>query len=81
MKKLTAALLASAMISGQAFAGGLAEPIVEPLVIEERAPTGTAAGIIVPILALVLFGLAITGGNGDSGDDGGDGGDGGDAVF
>jgi hypothetical protein len=71
MKKLTAALLASAMISGQAFAGGLAQPIVEPVVVvEERAPTGTAAGIIVPILALVLFGLAITGGNGD--DDVGD---------
>ncbi len=63
MKALKTSLLA--LLAGTpAFAGGLADPIVEPTVIEEEAATGSRAGILVPILAILLIGLALSN-NGD----------------
>lgn len=56
----TALLLAAALASGQAKAGGMAAPVMEPAVIEEESAATSRAGIIVPILALVLIGLAIS---------------------
>jgi len=45
------------------FAGGMAEPVMEPEVIEEETTAGSRAGIIVPILAVVLIAMAMSGGN------------------
>ena len=51
----TAAILAASV----GFAGGIAAPVMEPQVVEEER-ADSRAGIIVPILALVLLGLAIS---------------------
>lgn len=57
MKKVALAVALSAAAS-TAFAGGLDEPVVEPEIIVED--TGTAGGIIVPLMLLVLLGVAIS---------------------
>lgn len=59
MKKLAlAAVLAAA--ASNATAGSLAEPIVEPVIIEED--TGGSSGAwIVPVLLLALIGVAVAG--------------------
>ena len=57
MKKLVlaAALTASA---STAFAGGMAEPIIEaPVVVEET--TGSSAGIVVPLILLAVLVAAL----------------------
>ena len=52
MKKLVLAAALSAAAS-TAFAGSLAEPIVEaPVIVEET--TGSSAGILVPLILLAL---------------------------
>ena len=63
MNLLKASALAL-LVATPAFAGGMAEPVMEPEVIEEETTTRSNAGIIVPIMALVLFGLAMSGGDG-----------------
>jgi ABC-type proline/glycine betaine transport system permease subunit len=62
MKKLLAAALALPLVAGQATAGGLAEPIVEQE-IEQQTAAGSRAGILVPILALILIGFALSNDN------------------
>ncbi|MEM9248499.1 MAG: hypothetical protein AAGB05_07360 [Pseudomonadota bacterium] len=57
MKKVALAVALSAAAS-TAFAGGLDEPIVEPEIIVED--TSTAGGILVPLLLLVLVGVAVS---------------------
>jgi hypothetical protein len=57
-----AALALSIVMAGPALAGGLALPILEEEV-EQQAAAGSRAGILVPILALVLIGLAVSGGD------------------
>jgi hypothetical protein len=58
MKKIAlAAVLAVAASS--AFAGGYSEPMIEPEVIVEDT-TSSAAGIVVPIVALILFAAVAT---------------------
>jgi hypothetical protein len=70
-----AALALSAMLVNPAFAGGMAEPIMEEE-IEQQAAAGSRAGILVPILALILIGLAISDGDDDTpGSPGGGGGE------
>lgn len=56
MKKFA---LAAALVVGatSAFAGGLAEPVVEAPVV--AAATSSSAGILVPLILLVLVGAAI----------------------
>ena len=57
MKKL---VLAAAMTvaASSAFAGSLADPIIEaPVVVEEA--TGSSAGVLVPMLILVLVAAAL----------------------
>jgi hypothetical protein len=63
--KTTALALLAATPS---FAGGMAEPVMEPEVIEEETTAGSRAGIIVPILAIVLIGLAMSNGNDSPGE-------------
>lgn len=53
---------ALALAAGAAQAGGLAEPVMEPSVVEETAGS-SAAGIVVPILLLLLIAAAASGGS------------------
>lgn len=57
MKKLALAAALSVVATG-AFAGGVVEPVVEPVVIVEDTST-SAGGILVPLLALVLIAAAV----------------------
>jgi hypothetical protein len=61
--RIAAALFSAALIIHPAFAGGMAEPVMEPAVIEEETTAGSNAGILVPIFALVMFGLAVSSGD------------------
>jgi hypothetical protein len=61
MKRHFAALLLStALGANAALAGGMAEPVMEPAAIAEDSAQGSRAGILVPILALVMIGLAMS---------------------
>lgn len=56
MKKLAlAAALSVAASTG--FAGGLEEPVVEPIIIEEDTG-GTNAAFVIPLVLLALIGVA-----------------------
>ncbi len=61
--RIAAALVSAALIVHPALAGGLAEPMMEPAVIEEDTTAGSNAGILVPIFALIMFGLAMSNGS------------------
>lgn len=64
MKQLvTAALVSTALAVKPVLAGGMAEPVMEPTVIEEETAAGSNAGMLVPIFALIMFGLAMSGGD------------------
>ncbi len=58
-------LLASAfaLTSATAFAGGMAEPVMEPEVVK-AATSSSAGGIIVPLLLLLLVAAAVSSNNG-----------------
>ena len=57
MKKLVLAAVLTAAASN-AFAGSLAEPIVEaPVIVEET--TGSSSGILVPLILLALVAAAV----------------------
>lgn len=66
MKKLALAAALS-VVASTAFAGGMAEPVVEPEVIVEDT-AGTSGGILVPLLLLVLVAAAISSSNGSTPD-------------
>ncbi len=57
MKKLALAAALSVVATG-AFAGGMVEPVIEPVVIVEDT-TSSAGGVLVPVLALILIAAAI----------------------
>ena len=57
MKKLALAAALS-LAASTAFAGGMAEPIMEPAPIVEESAGTTSAGVIVALLALLLIGVA-----------------------
>ncbi|MCA8883516.1 MAG: hypothetical protein KDA50_07190 [Rhodobacteraceae bacterium] len=57
MKKLALAAALSVVATNAAFAGGLDEPIVEPVIIEEDT-SGSGAGWVIPVLLLALIGAA-----------------------
>ena len=64
MKKIVLAAIAT-LSATTAFAGGMAEPVMEPAVVE-AATTSSSAGIIVPLLLLLLIAAAASsGGNVD----------------
>lgn len=56
MKKLALAAALS-VAATTAFAGGMAEPVMEPEVVE-AATSSSAGGIVVPLLLLVLIAAA-----------------------
>jgi hypothetical protein len=58
--KLVKAAALSLLAATPSFAGGMAGPVMEPTVIEEETTTSSRAGILVPILAILLIGLAIS---------------------
>lgn len=61
MKKLGFALIAATLIGAQAQAGGMEEPMMEPVVIVEEAANDSAQGPIVMALAiLAVFGAALS---------------------
>lgn len=65
MKKL---LLSTALVlagSATAFAGGLAEPVMEPDVVE-AATSSSSGGIVVALLLLLLIAAAASNGGGSS---------------
>ncbi len=53
MKKLVLAATLSVAAS-TAFAGSMAEPVMEPAVIVEEAASSSSAGIIVPLVLLAV---------------------------
>ncbi|MWD27850.1 hypothetical protein E0K89_010230 [Aquicoccus sp. SCR17] len=54
MKKLVLAAALSASAS-TAFAGNMAEPVMEPpVIVEETAASSSSAGLIVPLILLAL---------------------------
>lgn len=60
MKKLVLAALAG-LAAPAAFAGGLAEPVMEPEVVA-AATSSSSGGIIIPLLLLLLIAAAASGG-------------------
>ncbi len=64
MKKFVLAWVA-AMTAGSAMAGGLAEPAMEPEVVEAKA--ASSSGVIIPLLLLILVAAALSGGGSDGG--------------
>lgn len=56
MKKLALAAALS-VVASTAFAGGLAEPVMEPAVVE-AATSSSAGGIVVPLLLLLVIAAA-----------------------
>ena len=57
MKKLALAAALSVAAS-TAFAGGLAEPVMEPEVVVQETSSSSSAGILVPVLLLLLVAAA-----------------------
>ncbi len=60
MKSVIFAAAMTAAFGDSAFAGGMAEPAMEPEVVE-AASSSSSAGIIVPILLLLLIAAAASG--------------------
>ena len=58
MKKLILSAALS-MTAASAFAGGLAEPVMEPTVVEAKT-TRSASGIISPLLLLIRVAAAVS---------------------
>lgn len=56
MKKLALAAVVS-VAATSAFAGGLEEPVVEPVIIEEDT-SGSNASWVIPVVLLALIGAA-----------------------
>ncbi|MGI3184337.1 tail fiber domain-containing protein [Nioella aestuarii] len=65
MKKLLTATALSAALANPLAASGYVEPVLEPQVIVEDT-SSSAGGILVPLLALVMFALAINAGDGQT---------------
>ena len=61
---MTTGMGALALSATTVFAGGLAEPVMEPEVVQ-AATASSSAGIIVPLLLLLLIAAAASGGGGN----------------
>lgn len=61
MKKIALAAVLSVAAS-TAFAGGMAEPVMEPEVVA-AATSSSSGGIIVPLLLLLVVAAAVSGGS------------------
>jgi hypothetical protein len=56
---------ATALSVNIAYAGGMAEPVMEPAVVEAQT-SSSAGGLIVPLLLLLVIAAAVSGGGGSS---------------
>ena len=62
MKKIAlAALTITAVAATSAFAGGMEEPMMEMAPVIEEASTGSAGGMLVPLVLLALLAMAAFG--------------------
>ncbi len=59
MRKLVAVSSLVALLAAPAFAGGVAEPVMEPEVVA-KATSSSAGGIIVPLLLLLIIAAAVS---------------------
>ncbi len=57
MRKLIGTTAILGVLAGAAYAGGLAEPTMEPEVVVEKT-TRSAGGILIPLLILILVAAA-----------------------
>ena len=64
MKKFVLAT-ALTLAASTAFAGGMAEPVMEPEVVAAKT-SSSAGGIIVPLLLLLVVAAAVAGSNGSA---------------
>ena len=70
MKRFATATAILCALSAPAFAGGFAAEVVEPVIVAPAEPAPSSSmTIIVPIVALALIALAVTGGDDDDDDD------------
>ncbi|PWE33602.1 hypothetical protein DDZ14_05295 [Maritimibacter sp. 55A14] len=58
MKRIALAA-AFSLATTSAFAGNIAEPVMEPEVIAEETSSSAGAGILLPVLAIVLVAAAV----------------------
>ncbi len=61
--KTTALALSFALVASAAFAGGMAEPVMEPTMapaVVEQQTGSSAQGIIVPLLLLAVIAAAVS---------------------
>ncbi len=61
MKKIVVVAVAIVAVASAAFAGGMAEPIMEmsPVVIEEAATGSSGAGMLIPLILILLIAMAM----------------------
>lgn len=60
LRQLILSTSAAALLGTAAFAGGVVEPIMDPVVVAQES-SSSAGGIIVPLLLLVLIAAALSG--------------------
>ena len=65
MRRLFVTTSVVALLGLPAFAGGVAEPVMEPNVVVQDT-TSSASGIVVPLLLLLLIAAAVAGSDGSS---------------
>ena len=63
MKKIVVVAVALVAVASAAFAGGMADPIMEmsPVVIEEAAAGSSGAGMLIPLILILLIAMAMMG--------------------
>ena len=61
MKKIVVVAVALVAVASAAFAGGMAEPIMEmsPVVIEEAAAGSSGMGMLIPLILIALIVMAL----------------------
>lgn len=59
MKKIVASVAAISMFAAAAYAGSLVEPEMEPMVEVMEEDTGSSAGLVIPLLALLAIGVLV----------------------
>ena len=63
MRNLIGTTAILAVIGSAAFAGGLAEPTMEPTIVAAKT-TRSAGGVLIPLLILILVAAAVSSGGG-----------------
>ena len=66
MKKVVISVAALSMFTAVAFAGNPIAPAMEPQIEVVEEETGSSNGLLVPLLALIAFGLIISSSDSDT---------------